>query len=391
MLGALRIKCIVIIQLPDSCYCKKMNGKEEEIYNILYEKKEINDKNPKLRTEDEKKKLKNLSYRISKIPKNVIDNIIQKFPLLQRKRQTPEQIKENKRIIDKIAKHKRYTECTEFRAKKIQQLREKRSKETEIERQIRLNKDKEYHRRKRAAEREINKEMKVTKYNIKKRNAEREIGSVLNLPIDDEDIDNPAEEIINTHDSGPSSNIVVPQETKQNTNSNSHLVSSDSVSGNNIDIGMEPEHYIEFNTFLTNYENQNLLDNIMHIINTENEGNIENPPQDITSKPQAMDTTTNNQLFNEIECYMENFTPNDSVNNEPQHNEQGNIPQAMDTTTINQLFNEIASYMENFTPNDSVNNAPQHNQEESVYSQQSQNYHYTFTLGDMEEVITNLM
>ena len=47
-----------------------MNGKEEEIYDILYKKKEINDKTPKLRTEDEKKKLKNLSYKISKIPKN---------------------------------------------------------------------------------------------------------------------------------------------------------------------------------------------------------------------------------------------------------------------------------------------------------------------------------
>ena len=37
---------------------KKINRKEDEIYKILYEKKEINDKTPKLRTEDEKKKLK---------------------------------------------------------------------------------------------------------------------------------------------------------------------------------------------------------------------------------------------------------------------------------------------------------------------------------------------
>ena len=47
-------------------YPKKMNGKEEEIYDILYKKKEINDKTPKLRTEDEKKKLKNI------IPKHYI-------------------------------------------------------------------------------------------------------------------------------------------------------------------------------------------------------------------------------------------------------------------------------------------------------------------------------
>ena len=46
-----------------------MNGKEEEIYNILYKKKDIDDKTPKLRTEDEKKKLKSLSYKMRKFPK----------------------------------------------------------------------------------------------------------------------------------------------------------------------------------------------------------------------------------------------------------------------------------------------------------------------------------
>ena len=81
-----------------------MNVKEEEIYDILYKKKEINDKTPKLRTQDEKKKLKNLSYKISKIPKNLIHNIITKFPSLQRKPQTAEERKEQ----DKITKHKRY-------------------------------------------------------------------------------------------------------------------------------------------------------------------------------------------------------------------------------------------------------------------------------------------
>ena len=33
-----------------------LSGKEEEIYNVLYKKKEIDDKTPKLRTEDEKKR-----------------------------------------------------------------------------------------------------------------------------------------------------------------------------------------------------------------------------------------------------------------------------------------------------------------------------------------------
>ena len=50
-----KVRILVLL----GCYPKKMNGKEEEIYNILYKKKEINDKTPKLRTEDEKKKLKN--------------------------------------------------------------------------------------------------------------------------------------------------------------------------------------------------------------------------------------------------------------------------------------------------------------------------------------------
>ena len=36
---------------------KKKNRKEEEIYNILYQKKEINDKTPKLGTEEEEKSL----------------------------------------------------------------------------------------------------------------------------------------------------------------------------------------------------------------------------------------------------------------------------------------------------------------------------------------------
>ena len=50
---------------------KEEDGKKEEIYKILNEKKEINEKSPKLRTEEEKKKLKNLTYIISKFPKNL--------------------------------------------------------------------------------------------------------------------------------------------------------------------------------------------------------------------------------------------------------------------------------------------------------------------------------
>ena len=56
-----------------------LSGKEEEIYNVLYKKKEIDDKTPKLRTEDEKKKLKSLSYQMRKFPKDLIDGIQQKI------------------------------------------------------------------------------------------------------------------------------------------------------------------------------------------------------------------------------------------------------------------------------------------------------------------------
>ena len=71
-----------------------MNGKEEEIYNILYKKKEIDDKSPKLRTEDDKKKLKSLSNKMRKFPKDLIDDIKKKFPFLQRTPKTAEQRKE---------------------------------------------------------------------------------------------------------------------------------------------------------------------------------------------------------------------------------------------------------------------------------------------------------
>merc|ERR1711867_132086 len=91
------------------CYPKKMDGKQEEIhnilvallsgnekeiYNVLYKKKEIDDKTPKLRTEDEKKMLEFLSNKMRKFPKDLIDGIQKKFLFLQRTRKTAEQRKE---------------------------------------------------------------------------------------------------------------------------------------------------------------------------------------------------------------------------------------------------------------------------------------------------------
>merc|ERR1711867_77470 len=69
---------------------------------------------------------------------------------------------------DKITKHKRYTQATQFRAKKLQEVTEKRSKECPLERQTRLNKQKEYDNEKRFAESEIDKEMRLTKDKITK-------------------------------------------------------------------------------------------------------------------------------------------------------------------------------------------------------------------------------
>merc|ERR1711955_153409 len=118
---------------------------------------------PKLRTEDEKKKLKSLSYQMRKFPKNLIDGIQKKFPFLQRTPKTAEQRKEQvkecnrqKRAAEseieqdmRVKKQKefeleRYTQSPQFRAKKVQEVREKRFAESEKEKEMRLNKQKEF-------------------------------------------------------------------------------------------------------------------------------------------------------------------------------------------------------------------------------------------------------
>merc|ERR1711872_746981 len=114
-----------------------LSGDEKEIYKILYKKKEIDDKTPKLRTEDEKKKLKSLSYKMRKFPKDLIDDIKKKFPFLQRTPKTAEQRQEQVK------------ECH----------RQKRSAESEKEKEMRQEQDKECHRQKRSAESEKEKEM----------------------------------------------------------------------------------------------------------------------------------------------------------------------------------------------------------------------------------------
>ena len=142
-----------------------LSGNEKEIYNVLYKKKEIDDKTPKLRTEHEKKKLKSLSNKMRKFPKDLIDDIKKKFPFLQRTPKTAEQRKEQDKEChrqqrsgesniekemrlkkQKEYEHKRYTQSTEIRAKKVQEVREKRLAESEIDKDMRLKKQKEYKR-----------------------------------------------------------------------------------------------------------------------------------------------------------------------------------------------------------------------------------------------------
>ena len=62
-----------------------MNGKEKEIYDILYKKKQIDDKTPKLRTEDDKKMLKCLFNKMRKFPTDLIDEIKKKMSVLTKK------------------------------------------------------------------------------------------------------------------------------------------------------------------------------------------------------------------------------------------------------------------------------------------------------------------
>merc|ERR1712112_735354 len=119
---------------------------------------------------------------MGKFPKDLIDDIKTKFPFLQRKPKTAEQRKEQDKEChsrkrsaeseierqmrltkDKITKHNRYTQATQFRAKKLQELIEKRSAESQIDKEMRLNKQKEYENEKRSAESDIEKKRRLTK------------------------------------------------------------------------------------------------------------------------------------------------------------------------------------------------------------------------------------
>merc|ERR1711962_823473 len=92
-------------------------------------------------TEDEKNMLKSLSNKMRKFPKALIDGIQKKFPYLQRTPKTAQQRKEQVK------------ECN----------RQKRSAESEKEKELRLTQDKEYHIQKRSEESEIENERRLQK------------------------------------------------------------------------------------------------------------------------------------------------------------------------------------------------------------------------------------
>merc|ERR1712240_754412 len=142
------------------CYPKEMEGKQEEIhnilvallsgdekeiYNVLYKKKEIDVKTPKLRIEDEKKMLKYLSNKMRKFPKDLIDGIQKKFPFLQRTPKTAEQRKEQVKECKRQKCSAESETDQEMRLKKQKEyVHEKRSTESEKDKDMRLNKQKEY-------------------------------------------------------------------------------------------------------------------------------------------------------------------------------------------------------------------------------------------------------
>merc|ERR1711889_20936 len=121
------------------------SGDEKEIYKVLYKKKVIDDKSPKLRTEDEKKMLKSLSYQMSKFPKKLIDGIQKKIPFLQRTPKTAEQRKEQKKEGNRQKRAAESQKETEMRLKKQKKYNhEKRLAESEKEKEMRLKKQKKY-------------------------------------------------------------------------------------------------------------------------------------------------------------------------------------------------------------------------------------------------------
>ena len=140
------------------------NGDEKKIFKVLYEKKVIDDKSAKLRTEDEKEKLKSLRNQMRYFPQKLIEGIQKKYPFLQGTRKTPEQRKEQVKECNRQKRAAESQKETEMRLKKQKKYdHEKRLGESQKEKEMRQEQDKEFHRQKRAAETEKEKEMRLKK------------------------------------------------------------------------------------------------------------------------------------------------------------------------------------------------------------------------------------
>merc|ERR1712115_382164 len=122
--------------------------------------------------------LRSLFNKMRKFPKDLIAEIKNKFPSLQRKPKTAEQRKEQIRIIQHEKRSAESEIDKEMRVKKQKEYHsQKRSGESEIEKEMRLKKQKEYATGKRSGESEKDKEMRLNKqkeYN-EKRIAESQI------------------------------------------------------------------------------------------------------------------------------------------------------------------------------------------------------------------------
>merc|ERR1712240_442242 len=131
------------------------SGDEKKIFKVLYEKKVIDDKSAKLRTEDEKEKLKSLRNQMRYFPQKLIKSIQEKYPFLQRTSKTGEQRKEQKKEGNRQKRAGESQKETEMRLNKQKKyVHEKRSAETEKEKEMRQEQDKEFHREKRSVESE---------------------------------------------------------------------------------------------------------------------------------------------------------------------------------------------------------------------------------------------
>ena len=70
---------------------------EKEVFTILKEKKNISDIVPNLRTKKQKTDLKKYNYKLKKFGKDIVEEVLKKYPDLQKKAMTTTKRKKIKR------------------------------------------------------------------------------------------------------------------------------------------------------------------------------------------------------------------------------------------------------------------------------------------------------